>query len=226
MGAIFGHCDNCRTMLKNALPEFKNALHEAMADDPNRLNHEDPALAEIIHRAIAKGDGWIGFDAFMALALYTPGLGYYAHGSNKFGTLPADAMRDRSEGSDFVTAPEMTPLFGQTLATQVAQALQATHTAEVWEFGAGTGALALQILDELARLNVPLARYTIVDVSGALRARQQHRLLAHGDTVRWADALPEQMQGVVVGNEVLDAMPVKLLARKNGVCFVRGVVIA
>ena len=233
MGAIFGHCDNCRTMLKNALPKFKNAPHEAMADDPKGL-----ALAEIIHRAIEKGDGWIGFDAFMALALYTPWVGYYAHGSNQFGTLPADAMRDRSEGgvggagsevsegSDFATAPEMTPLFGQTLAAQVAQALQATHTAEVWEFGAGTGALALQILDELARLHVPLARYTIVDVSGSLRARQQHRLLAHGDTVRWADALPEQMQGVVVGNEVLDAMPVKLLARKNGVWFERGVALA
>ena len=216
-------------MLKNALPEFKNALHEAMAVDTNRLNHKDLALAEIIHRAIEKGDGWIGFDAFMALALYTPWVGYYAHGSNQFGTLPADAMRDRSEGgvggagsevnegSDFATAPEMTPLFGQTLAAQVAQALQATHTAEVWEFGAGTGALALQILDELARLNVPLARYTIVDVSGSLRARQQHRLLAHGDTVRWADTLPEQMQGVVVGNEVLDAMPVKLLSDERRV---------
>ncbi len=192
-------------MLKNDLPELENAL------------------TELIHAAIEKQGGWIGFDDFMALALYSPGLGYYAHGSAKFGTLPADALRDGGGGSDFATAPEMTPLFGQTLATQVAQALQATGTTEVWEFGAGTGALALQILDELARLNVPLKRYTIVDLSGSLRARQQQALRAHGDTVCWVDALPDQMQGVVLGNEVLDAMPVKLLARKNGMWFERGV---
>ena len=171
----------------------------------------------------------------MSLALYTPGLGYYAHGSAQFGVLPAEALRKSGEGreggednkgSDFATAPEMTPLYGQTLATQVAEALQATGTAEVWEFGAGTGALALQILDELARLQVPVSRYTIVDVSGALRARQQQRLSAFGDTVRWVDALPAQMQGVVIGNEVLDAMPVKLLVRKNGVWFERGVALA
>jgi SAM-dependent MidA family methyltransferase len=184
------------------------------------------ALTEIIHGAIEKQGGWIGFDDFTSLALYNPGLGYYAHGSAKFGILPADASRDSSEGSDFVTAPEMTPLFGQTLATQVAQALQATGTTDVWEFGAGTGALALQILDELARLNVPLKRYTIVDLSGSLRARQQQRLRAHGDMVRWAEALPAQMQGVLLGNEVLDAMPVKLLARKGGAWFERGVAVA
>ena len=210
------------------------------------------SLLSMLRRAILMQNGWIGFDTFMSLALYTPGLGYYANGSAKFGVLPADARRDFdvdadadadyerqgdgrdrgprdgrggevSEGSDFATAPEMTPLFGQTLATQVAQALQATQTAEVWEFGAGSGALALQILDELVRLHVPLVRYTIVDVSGSLRARQQQRLRAYGDTVRWVDELPEQMQGVVVGNEVLDAMPVKLLARRNGVWFERGV---
>ena len=185
-------------------------------------------------------NGWIGFDEFMSFALYTPGLGYYANGSAKFGVLPADAMHYSGagdepgdgagvrslEGSDFATAPEMTPLFGQTLAAQVAQALQGTRTAEVWEFGAGSGALALQILDALAGLHVPLARYTIVDLSGSLRARQQQTLRAHADTVRWVDALPDQMQGVVVGNEVLDAMPVKLLARKNGVWFERGVALA
>ena len=195
-------------MLKNGPPELENTL------------------SEIIHGAIEKQGGWIGFDAFMALALYSPGLGYYAHGSAKFGILPANALSDRCEGSDFATAPEMTPLFGQTLAKQVAQALQATHTVEVWEFGAGSGALALHILDELARLNAPLARYTIVDVSGALRARQQHTLRAHGGNVRWIDVLPTQMQGIVIGNEVLDAMPVKLLARKSGAWFERGVALA
>ena len=184
------------------------------------------ALPRIIHGAIKKQGGWIGFDAFMALALYSPGLGYYAHGGVKFGILPANARRDGGEGSDFATAPEMTALFGQTLATQVAQALQATGTSEVWEFGAGTGALALQTMDELARLNVPISRYTIVDLSGSLRARQQQTLPAYADTVRWVDALPAQMQGVVLGNEVLDAMPVKLLARIKGAWFERGVALA
>ncbi len=225
--------------MKNALSSPPHSPHLAAADPLRGLGDSDQALANIIRSAITAGGGWIGCDAFMALALYTPSLGYYAHGSAKFGVLPADAMRGRghgsdsghrsesvneaAEGSDFVTAPEMTPLFGQTLAAQVAQALKATQTVEVWEFGAGTGALARQILDELARTNVPLARYTIVDVSGALRARQQQTLRAHGDTVRWVDALPERMQGVVVGNEVLDAMPVKLLARKGGAWFERGV---
>ena len=215
MARIFGHCDNCRVPPKIDPPELADA---------------SPALSSVLHEAvreaIKKNGGWIGFDAFMSVALYAPGLGYYAKGSAQFGMLPADALkhsRDSTEGSDFATAPEMTPLFGQTLATQVAEALQATGTCEVWEFGAGTGALALQILNEMARLQVPISRYTIVDVSGALRARQQQRLKAHGDAVRWVDALPAQMQGVVIGNEVLDAMPVKLLVRKNRVWFERGV---
>ena len=176
-------------------------------------------------QAIAANGGWIGFDAFMALALYTPGLGYYANDSAKFGTMPY-AMHEgvRVASSDFVTAPELTPLFGQTLASQVAQALQVTHTDQVWEFGAGSGALALQLLDSLQALGRPLLRYHIVDVSGSLRARQQHTLQKYADTVRWVDALPDTLQGVVIGNEVLDAMPVKLLARVKGVWHERGVV--
>ncbi|GAB3364155.1 SAM-dependent methyltransferase [Giesbergeria giesbergeri] len=157
-------------------------------------------------QAIQSAGGWIGFDRFMALALYTPGLGYYANDSTKFGTLP-------QSGSDFVTAPELSPLFGQTLAVQVAEALEHTGTHEVWEFGAGSGALALQLLDTLGDA---VHRYTIVDVSGSLRARQQTRLAAHQDKVRWLDTLPAQLEGVIVGNEVLDAMPVQLLARHGG----------
>jgi SAM-dependent MidA family methyltransferase len=193
---------------------------------PDAVASQGQTLAAIIHAAIVAAGGWMGFDDFMSRALYTPGLGYYANASAKFGTMPAGV---KGEGSDFVTAPEMTPLFGQTLAAQIAQALAETQTSEVWEFGAGSGALALQVLEELARLNVPLARYTIVDVSGALRVRQQARLGAHGVSgvsggkVRWVDALPDAMQGVVIGNEVLDAMPVKLLARVDGKWFERGV---
>ena len=171
----------------------------------------------MIRAAVHDAGGWLPFDRFMHLALYAPGLGYYAHGSRKLGRLPQD-------GSDFVTAPELSPLFGQTLAVQVAEALQATGTDEVWEFGAGSGALAEQVLDGLQQQGVALRRYTIVDVSGSLRARQQQRLARFGGIVQWADALPEQMRGVVLGNEVLDAMPVQLLVRKGGIWHERGVV--
>ncbi|MBW7832906.1 MAG: SAM-dependent methyltransferase [Simplicispira suum] len=171
------------------------------------------ALHERIEQTIAQAGGWIGFDRFMALALYEPGLGYYANDSIKFGAMP-------QSGSDFVTAPEMTPLFGQTVAVQVAEALERTGTREIWEFGAGSGALALQLLGALGER---VDRYTIVDLSGSLRARQQLLLAGHADKLHWADALPERFEGVVVGNEVLDAMPVKLLVRLAGQWHERGV---
>ncbi len=166
-----------------------------------------------MEESIRRGGGWLPFDRFMALALYAPGLGYYANDSRKFGQLP-------SSGSDFVTAPELTPLFGQALAVQVADALRATGTDEVWEFGAGSGALALQLLQALGD---QVRRYTIVDLSGSLRLRQQAALAGLAGKVEWADELPQAMRGVVVGNEVLDAMPVKLLARTAGHWAERGV---
>ena len=183
----------------------------AVTQSPDSLT---TALAAHIRHAIADAGGWIGFDRFMALALYTPGLGYYANDSTKFGAMP-------QSGSDFVTAPELTPLFGQTLAVQVGQALAQTGTHEVWEFGAGSGALALQLLDALGD---QVQRYTIVDLSGSLRSRQQAKLAAHAHKLRWVDALPERFEGVVVGNEVLDAMPVQLLHRVAGQWHERGVV--
>ncbi len=178
------------------------------------------ALLERLRQAIEAEGGWLPFDRFMAMALYLPGLGYYASDTPKFGQLPAGVD---GQGSDFVTAPELTPLFGRTLARQVAQALQATGTDEVWEFGAGTGALALQLLDALAESGQRPRRYTIVDLSGSLRQRQRQTLAAHADVLHWADTLPGQMQGVVLGNEVLDAMPVQLLARVKGAWLERGV---
>ena len=141
------------------------------------------ALQRLIRRAIADAGGWLPFDRFMALALYAPGLGYYARGSRQFGTMPAS-------GSDFVTAPELSPLFGAALACQVQQALDATATAEVWEFGAGSGALAAQLLRALGDR---VQRYSIVDLSGALRQRQREALAPFGERVRWLDALPEAM---------------------------------
>jgi SAM-dependent MidA family methyltransferase len=154
-----------------------------------------------IREAIERAGGWIGFDRYMALALYAPGAGYYAAADRSFGALAAS-------GSDFVTAPELTPLFGQALARQVAQALEASGTCEVLEFGAGSGALAEQLLDALGGA---VERYSIVEVSAGLKARQRERLARHGERVRWLEALPEALHGVVVGNEVLDAMPVQLL---------------
>ncbi len=170
-------------------------------------------LNSLIAQEIKAAGGWMPFDRFMALALYTPGLGYYANDSRKFGAMP-------SSGSDFVTAPEMTPLFGQTLAVQVGEALQAAQADEVWEFGAGSGGLALQLLEALGDA---VRQYTIVELSGTLRERQQAALARHAGKVRWLSELPAAMQGVIVGNEVLDAMPVKLLARVTGAWHERGV---
>jgi SAM-dependent MidA family methyltransferase len=179
------------------------------------------ALLPSVREAMALAGGWLPFDRFMAIALYQPGLGYYANNTPKFGHLP---QGQAGQGSDFVTAPELTPLFGHTLARQVAQALAATVTDEIWEFGAGTGALAAQLLDALAAQGQLPRQYTIVDLSGSLRERQRVALAAHTERVRWVDALPDAMHGVVLGNEVLDAMPVQLLARVGGVWHERGVV--
>jgi SAM-dependent MidA family methyltransferase len=178
-------------------------------------------LDQLIRQSIEEAGGWLGFDCFMALALYAPGLGYYSNQRRKFGLMPGGP----DGGSDFVTAPELSPLFGRALAAQVGQALAATVTTEVWEFGAGTGALAAQVLQALAEQGQPVSRYNIIDLSGSLRARQAERLSAWGDKVRWLDQLPEAFEGVVLGNEVLDAMPVQLLAFDGQAWGQRGVVI-
>ncbi|MDP3886903.1 class I SAM-dependent methyltransferase [Hydrogenophaga sp.] len=185
-------------------------MNTESVSEPSSLTR---ALLARLREAIHAAGGWLPFDRFMAIALYEPGLGYYANQNPKFGQMPAGVA---GQGSDFVTAPELTPLFGHTLARQVAQALVATGTDEVWEFGAGTGALALQVLDALAALGQPPRSYTIVDLSGSLRERQRETLARHADRVRWADQLPERFEGVVLGNEVLDAMPVQLLHRVGG----------
>ena len=176
-------------------------------------------LVALIQQAIVQAGGWLAFDRFMALALYAPTLGYYAGPSPKFGRMP-------ESGSDFVTAPEMSPYFGRALAVQVAQALQACDSDLVIEFGAGSGALAEQLIEALdarADPGASIVRYHIVELSAALRWRQQQRLARLGDRVQWLSAWPEAIHGVVLGNEVLDAMPVQLLHFDGAQWFERGV---
>jgi len=173
---------------------------------------------------VAAAGGWMPFDDFMAEALYAPGLGYYSGGRRIFGLGPEG-------GSDFVTAPELSPFFGRALAVQVREALAASGTGRVYEFGAGSGALAEQLLEALdaddadddGMLRQPFD-LTIIELSGPLRERQQARLARFAPRVRWLDAWPETMEGVVIGNEVLDAMPVKLLHRAGGRWHERGVI--
>ncbi len=198
-------------MVRRGLPTM-GAMPETRPDSVSAALRQ--RLGAAIAHALREAGGWLPFDRFMALALSEPGLGYYARGTPVFGLMPGS-------GSDFVTAPELSPLFGRTLALQVAQALQASGTDTVYEFGAGSGALAQQLLQALGP---QVRRYAIVDVSGTLRARQAERLAAFGRTVQWLDAWPERLQGVVVGNEVLDAMPVKLLHFDGTQWLERGVI--
>ena len=158
------------------------------------------ALAEHIDKDIARAGGWIGFDRFMELALYTPGLGYYSGGAHKFGP-----------SGDFVTAPELAPIFAQTLATPVREILALT-VPHIIEVGAGSGKLAADLLLELERCEALPKRYGILDLSGELRERQRQTLSEHAphllDRVHWLDRLPDRFEGLVLANELLDALPV------------------
>jgi len=170
-------------------------------------------LEAAIRGLIDEGGGWIDFAQFMSAALYDPKFGYYSSQNRQIGGSPLS-------GSDFVTAPELSPAFGHALGNSVAQALKESETEEIWEFGPGTGELARQLLEHLGDR---VKRYTLIDVSGALRARQASTLDAYKDKVNWVSELPPAMQGVVIGNEVLDALPVNILRRQSGAWFEQGV---
>lgn len=150
---------------------------------------------------IAAAGGQLPFDAFMDLALYAPGLGYYVAGTHKFG---ADG--------DFVTAPELSPLFGQCVAAQSAEILAQLGGGAVLEFGAGSGALAVAVLRELEQRSMLPEHYWILELSPELMERQRQRLHAEiphlAPRCAWLTTLPQQFRGVVLANEVLDAMPV------------------
>jgi SAM-dependent MidA family methyltransferase len=159
------------------------------------------AVAAHIRERIDAAGGALPFDRFMELALYAPGLGYYVAGSRKFG----------AEG-DFVTAPEISPLFGRALARQCAQVLAETGGG-ILEFGAGTGTMAADILLQLEADRQLPDRYCILELSPELRGRQRETLAARVpallERVEWLDKLPSAFSGVLLGNELLDAMPVQ-----------------
>lgn len=158
-------------------------------------------LVDLIRAEIAAAGGLLTFDRFMELALYAPEFGYYVAGAPKFGP-----------GGDFVTAPEVSPLFGGCIALQAAEALGRLGGGDLLEFGAGSGALATQVLIGLEGQGILPDRYLILEPSPELQARQRELLAARvphlAGRCQWLTGLPDRFQGLVLANEVLDAMPV------------------
>ncbi len=184
---------------------------------PAQLEHSE-SLKALIRKKIHQSDGWISFAEYMQMALYTPALGYYSGGAQKFGLA-----------GDFVTAPEISPLFAQTIARQAQQVLQICG-GDILELGAGTGKLAVDLLLELQSLESLPQRYLILEVSDHLRHVQQETISQQlsqelQPRVVWLDELPEKFNGLILGNEVLDAIPVQLMHktaeswRERGVGF-------
>jgi len=194
-----------------------------LSPEPLELPEPSPAarthsarVVDAIRVDIERSGGWIPFDRYMQLALYAPGLGYYVAGARKFGV----------EG-DFVTAPELTPLFGTTLACQVADILAVTERREIVELGAGSGALARDLLRALKARGSSPSRYAIVEPSAELRERQREtlsHLTRELDVhVEWSMDLPSRVDGAILLNEVLDAVPAHNVLREAGNYFERGV---
>jgi SAM-dependent MidA family methyltransferase len=186
------------------------------APSPDALTHSQRVVTHLCTLIEAAG-GWLPFSRYMEAALYAPGLGYYAAGATKFGAA-----------GDFVTAPELTPLFGRTLARAIAPVLVETG-GDVLELGAGSGRLAADVLDELEHLGAPPTHYSILDVSADLAARQRDTIARERphlvERVRWLTTLPEHFSGVVLGNEVLDALPAELVHWTEAGPQMRGVVV-
>ncbi len=183
--------------------------------DPDALIHCRKVRTHI-QAEIERAGSWLPFARYMELALYAPGLGYYAGGATKFGAA-----------GDFITAPEMTPLFGRTLARSALAVLRETG-GDILELGAGSGRLALDLLCELERRQALPAHYRILEVSPDLQARQRALFAAEAphllDRLIWLDRLPERFAGLILANEVLDAMPVHLVRWRDGEVFERGVI--
>ncbi len=186
---------------------FVRHIKSAMGQLP-QPNAEQQALSASLVMRIKRNlhhDDGLSFAQFMEQALYTPGLGYYANGLEKFGV-----------GGDFITAPEVSPLFGRCIGRQVAEVLMRLASGSVLELGAGSGALAHALLLELADLDCLPVHYAILEPSAALQQRQRERLSAVLPAhimvrVVWLDRLPDDFIGVIVGNEVVDAIPVEVV---------------
>ena len=177
------------------------------APGPDARAHSARVEALVRERIRAAG-GALGFADYMNLVLYAPGLGYYSAGTRKFGP-----------GGDFVTAPEVSPLFSRVLARQLAEMLAAVGGGDILELGAGSGVMAAEILAALAAADALPGRYRILEVSADLRARQREtigeRVPAQLERVQWLDGLPaEPLRGAIVGNEVVDALPVERFRRE------------
>ncbi len=167
------------------------------------------ALRSRIRREIEACEGWISFARFMEMALYEPGLGYYSAGAAKFGAV-----------GDFVTAPEISALFSRCLASQCAEVLTALGGGDIVELGAGSGIMATDMLNELEALGSLPRRYLILELSADLRQRQLATLLerarSHVDRVAWLEQLPDPLTGLIVANEVIDAIPVERFRIHDG----------
>jgi SAM-dependent MidA family methyltransferase len=190
-------------------------VHGVPALTGDERAHSARVLAHV-RRVIAKSGGWIPFADYMNAVLYAPGLGYYAAGAHKLGPR-----------GDFVTAPELTPLFGKAVARQLREVFGQIERAELIELGPGSGRLCADILSELAEYDALPARYWLLEVSPDLRERQRAHLNEtvprHLPRVGWIDVLPERWSGAVLANEVLDAVPAHLVLRKDGAWLERGV---
>ena len=197
------------------MTQFNNVT-DLPKPDADSIAHSQ-LLVQRIQTEINRQSGIIGFDEFMRMALYEPGLGYYSAGLRKFG-----------EDGDFVTAPEISSVFSQCLAKQCEEVIRNIDNSIVLELGAGTGIMAADILLELQRRDALPAQYWILEVSADLKQRQQERLKScvpfFYEKIHWLDQLPEEkFSGIVIGNEVIDALPVKRFIKKDNRLFELGV---
>ena len=192
-------------------------LHATLPPPSDIALAHSRSVQTMIRDKIHAAGGWISFEQFMNLVLYAPGMGYYSSGATKLGSA-----------GDFVTASEISSLFGRTLAQQVIQIYRQISQTDILEFGAGSGKLALDLLFELEKSDALPGKYFILEISAELRQRQQMLLadkaphLVH--LVEWLEQLPAQFNGIILANEVLDAMPVHMVAWHNNELFERGVI--
>jgi SAM-dependent MidA family methyltransferase len=183
--------------------------------------HSELLKAKIASQIASQG-GWIPFSRYMEMALYEPGMGYYSAGAHKLGP-----------GGDFTTAPELSPLFGAAICSTLLPVLEGLKAqnlpTQILEFGAGTGKLASSILTRLHDLNFTLDRYDIVEISPDLAQRQQERIsntilqLDSQTHCHWPSELPKDFKGVILANEVIDAIPCDVIIYQNGFWYWYGV---